>query len=66
RRYPEVLKALADLRRPIDAFFDGVMVMDKDRSVRENRLALLRGITELFFRFGDFTKVIVEEGAKEK
>jgi len=66
RQYQEVLKALADLRRPIDAFFNGVMVMDEDRAIRENRLALLRRIAELFFRFGDFTRVVVEEGTKAK
>ncbi|MBI3811698.1 MAG: glycine--tRNA ligase subunit beta, partial [Nitrospirae bacterium] len=65
REYREVLKALADLRRPIDAFFDGVMVMDEDRSVRENRLALLQGITKLFAEFGDFTRVMVEEKNKQ-
>ncbi|MBI3609532.1 MAG: glycine--tRNA ligase subunit beta [Nitrospirae bacterium] len=64
RQYRDVLKTLADLRRPIDAFFNGVMVMDEDRAIRENRLALLRGIAELFFRFGDFTRVMVEEKNK--
>ncbi len=66
RQYRDVLKTLADLRRPIDAFFNGVMVMDEDRAIRENRLALLGGIAKLFFRFGDFTRVMVEEGTKGK
>lgn len=66
RQYRDVLKTLADLRRPIDAFFNGVMVMDEDPAIRENRLALLRGIADLFFRFGDFTRVVVEEGAKAR
>ncbi|MBI3995334.1 MAG: glycine--tRNA ligase subunit beta [Nitrospirae bacterium] len=66
RQYPEVLKALADLRQPIDSFFNGVMVMDEDRAVRENRLSLLQRITKLFMKFGDFTKVMVEESSKAR
>jgi len=66
RSYFEALGALSLLRQPIDAFFNGVMVMDEDRAVRENRLALLQGITKLFTAFGDFTRVMVEEGAKTK
>lgn len=66
RQYRDVLKTLADLRRPLDAFFNGVMVMDEDRAIRENRLSLLRGITKLFMKFGDFTKVMVEESSKAR
>ncbi|MEK6684078.1 MAG: glycine--tRNA ligase subunit beta [Nitrospirota bacterium] len=65
RNYSEALWALSLLRRPIDAFFNGVMVMDEDRAVRENRLALLQGITKLFTAFGDFTRVAVEEKNKQ-
>lgn len=61
RRYLEVLQALVQLRQPIDAFFNGVMVMDENRPIRENRLALLKGIAKLFYRFGDFTRVAVKE-----
>ncbi len=42
------LADIASLRKPVDAFFDKVMVMDKDAAVKENRLALLAGITGLF------------------
>ncbi|HET6465852.1 MAG TPA: glycine--tRNA ligase subunit beta [Nitrospiria bacterium] len=66
RDYLQALQALSQLRRPIDAFFDAVMVMDKDPSLQKNRLALLLGITELFSRFGDFTRVMVDEGTKAK
>lgn len=64
RLYQEVLHELARLRQPIDAFFNEVMVMDENRSVRENRLALMEGVTGLFSRFGDFTVVVVEEKAR--
>jgi glycyl-tRNA synthetase beta chain len=64
RDYSQALQALSQLRRPIDDFFNAVMVMDKDPTVQKNRLALLQGITEIFSRFGDFTRVTVEESAK--
>ena len=48
RDYVGVFKRLADLRSPVDAFFDGVMVMDKDDAVRRNRLALLKRIADRF------------------
>lgn len=58
--YPRTLKALAELKKPVDAFFDKVLVMDKDQKVRENRLALLGGISSLFARVADFRKVVTE------
>jgi glycyl-tRNA synthetase len=39
--------ALADLKSPISDFFDNIMVMDEDASIRMNRLALLQRITQL-------------------
>ena len=48
RDYLGVLRRLATLRAPVDAFFDGVMVMDEDLAVRGNRLALLRGLADRF------------------
>jgi glycyl-tRNA synthetase beta chain len=66
RDYPQALQALSHLRQPIDDFFNAVMVMDKDKAVQENRLALLQGITELFSSFGDFTRVTVEERTKNE
>ena len=52
------LKEIALLRPPVDAFFDGVMVMDKDEKVRFNRLSLLAEISDLFHRIADFSKVV--------
>ncbi len=48
RDYVGVLKRLAELRAPVDTFFDGVMVMDPDPAVRCNRLALLKRIADRF------------------
>jgi len=45
--YADALRLVAtDLRRPIDAFFDGVYVMSDDARVKENRLRLLASIAD--------------------
>ena len=56
-RYGEALQAIAGLRAPVDAFFDGVMVMAKDDAVRNNRLALLTGVASLFQGIADFSRI---------
>ncbi len=48
RDYRAACKALADLREPIDRFFDDVLVMDDDTVVRENRLKLLNLFAAVF------------------
>jgi glycyl-tRNA synthetase beta chain len=48
RDYVAVLSRLALLREPVDAFFDGVMVMAEDPAVRDNRLALLKVLADRF------------------
>ena len=53
------LADIASLRKPVDAFFDKVMVMDKDAGVKENRLALLAGITGLFSQIADFSRLVL-------
>jgi len=55
--YDAALAAMAKLKAPIDAFFDSVLVMDKDDAIRRNRLALLTHIHDLFSRVGDFRKI---------
>jgi glycyl-tRNA synthetase beta chain len=46
--YVGTLQRLAALRGPVDAFFDGVMVMADDAAVRRNRLALLKRLADRF------------------
>jgi glycyl-tRNA synthetase beta chain len=53
------LADIASLRKPVDAFFDTVMVMDKDEAVKNNRLALLAGITGLFSGIADFSRLVL-------
>lgn len=49
------LTQLASLRAPVDAFFDGVMVMADDLAVRGNRIALLASLAALFNRVADIS-----------
>ena len=51
---------LASLKTPIDAFFNGVMVMAEDAAIRRNRLALLVRVRNLFRQYADFSKIQVE------
>jgi glycyl-tRNA synthetase beta chain len=53
------LADIASLRKDVDAFFDTVMVMDKDPEVKVNRLALLAGITGLFSQIADFSRLVL-------
>jgi glycyl-tRNA synthetase beta chain len=55
------LGELATLRPPVDAFFDGVMVMDKDENIRINRLSLLAEISALFHKIADFSKIVTTD-----
>lgn len=52
------IDALTELAAPIDAFFDNVMVMDKDEAIKDNRLALLRGVDGIIREVADFTKLV--------
>lgn len=55
--YEAALAALAELRAPVDAFFEKVLVMDPDPAIRRNRLALLNRLGGLFADFADFGKL---------
>lgn len=55
--YGAVLETFATLRAPIDAFFEAVLVMDEDVSLRENRLRLLNRFVALFADYADFSRL---------
>jgi glycyl-tRNA synthetase beta chain len=59
-QHEDMLALLAGLRKPIDDFFIKVFVMDEDLAVRNNRLALLKGVCDLFNKFADFSQIVVE------
>jgi len=56
-RFTDAMAALASLRAPIDAFFDGVMVNDPDDAVRAYRLGLLARFTGAVHGVADFSKI---------
>lgn len=53
--YQSALGELASLQAPVDAFFDQVMVMADDENVRNNRIALLTRLRNLFLRVADIS-----------
>jgi glycyl-tRNA synthetase beta chain len=57
RDYSGALHALADLKQPVDTFFDQVMVMAEDARVRDNRLALLGDLKRLMNRVVDIAEL---------
>jgi glycyl-tRNA synthetase beta chain len=57
REYANALGRLAQLRPPIDAFFEQVMVMDEDPRLRANRLALLAQLHGLFIGIADLSRL---------
>jgi glycyl-tRNA synthetase beta chain len=57
RDYDSALQEMIQMKKPVDDFFDGIMVMVEDEGIRNNRLALLDGIGRLFLRIADFSKL---------
>lgn len=58
-RYTETLRTLASLRKPIDVFFDDVMVMADDAALKNNRLALLGNLRALFLDVADISRLSI-------
>jgi glycyl-tRNA synthetase beta chain len=54
----EALAVLAELKSPLDAFFDEVLVMAEEETLRLNRLSLLQEIKGAYLGFADFSKII--------
>lgn len=55
KNYQAALSELAQLKTPIDTFFDNVMVMSDDEAVKINRLTLLNEIRNSFFAIADIS-----------
>ena len=53
------LVADQELARAIDAFFDAVMVMDKDERIRKNRLTLLKAVDNYLLQTADYSKIVL-------
>jgi glycyl-tRNA synthetase beta chain len=59
QNYTGALRQLAALKAPVDAFFDGVMVMTDDERLRNNRVALLAELQQTMNRIADISKLAV-------
>ncbi len=55
--FSAAMKALADLRGPVDSFFEDILVNIENDSLRANRLALLSRIREATVQVADFSKI---------
>jgi len=55
--YTSALACILRMKEPVDEFFDTVMVMAEDQSLRTNRLNLLTAIAGLFLKVGDFSRM---------
>ncbi len=55
--YEEALNELSNLTGTVNGFFEAVLVMDKDESIKRNRLALLNGLWALAAGVCDFSKL---------
>jgi glycyl-tRNA synthetase beta chain len=62
RDYAGVLARLAELREPVDRFFDEVMVMADDEALKRNRLALLAQLREPFHSVADISRLSATKG----
>lgn len=59
--YANGLQILAGLKEPVDRFFDQVMVMADDQTLRKNRLSLLSQLERLFLSVADITRLQTQE-----
>lgn len=57
--YAAVLAEAVKLVAPINAFFEDVMVMDKDENVKNNRLALLAAVKDITHGVGDLSCIVM-------
>jgi glycyl-tRNA synthetase beta chain len=55
--YQSILLELASLQKPVDRFFDEVMVMVEDEKLRYNRIAILQALRNLFLQVADISQL---------
>ena len=56
QEYQALIDALTPLSKPVDDFFDNVMVNDQDKVKRDNRHGMLKNMDQYFKSIADFTK----------
>lgn len=57
QNYPAALTELASLKQPVDNFFADVMIMVDDEKIRDNRLAILNQLKNLFTAVADISEL---------
>ncbi len=62
KEFDQALEKIAEIKPAVDGFFDEVMVMVEDISLRNNRLHLLYQISGLFSGLADFSRIILKKG----
>ncbi len=65
KNYTDIMESLLSLREDIDKFFDAVLVMCEEKVLQQNRLALVNYINQLFLKFADLSRIVIE-GEKEQ
>jgi glycyl-tRNA synthetase beta chain len=61
REYGNALKLMITLKKPIDDFFDNIMVMVEDEDIRNNRLGLLKSMANMMNRIADLGAIVVNK-----
>nr|WP_136250686.1 glycine--tRNA ligase subunit beta [Ningiella ruwaisensis] len=59
--YSELLITLSALKEPLDAFFDKVMIMVDDKEIKENRIALIASVRQLFLSVADISLLNIRQ-----
>jgi glycyl-tRNA synthetase beta chain len=62
KEFSQALEKIVEIKPAVDGFFDEVMVMVEDVSLRTNRLHLLYQISGLFSELADFSRIILKKG----
>ena len=60
KKYKEAFELIASFKPVIDAYFNKVMVMAEDLKKKNNRLNMLTEIKQVFYKFADFSKIVVD------
>lgn len=61
REYGKALELMITLKKPIDDFFDNIMVMVEDEDIKNNRLGLLRSIADMMNRIADLGAIVINK-----
>jgi len=61
KEFSQALEKIVEIKPAVDSFFDEVMVMVEDASLRKNRLCLLQQISGLFSELADFSRIVLKK-----